>query len=212
MPKSFIYLHNFMGKTDWLEISSWLGLIATIGLTIQLLLGMMMGTAYKKSQLWKRIPRQFKKFTVYLLHNFFARTVLVLICLHAICLLFNSNPSLTVLELFLPFLGRHQPIVITMGSISLYAALLVFLTSLLRIRIKLSFRTWKNIHLVTYILAPLFILHGLLVDIALKDQAVDWLDGEKLISVGCGIVLLEASILRYRYYILNKKKMKKTDP
>jgi len=206
MPEGFIYLHNFMGKIDWLDISSWLGLTATIGLTIQFLLGMMMGTAYKKSRLWKKIPRQYKKFSVYVLHNFFARTVLVVICLHAICLLFNNNPSLTILELFLPFLGRHQPIVITMGSISLYAALLVFLTSLPQIRIKLSFRTWKNIHLVTYILAPLFILHGLLVDIALKDQEVDWLDGEKLISVGCGIVLLEASFLRYRYYYRTGRK------
>jgi methionine sulfoxide reductase heme-binding subunit len=198
-----------MGHTDWLEISSWLGLTATIGLTVQYLLGMMMGTSYKKSRLWKKIPQRFRRITIYALHNIIARTMLVLICLHAICLLFNSNPSLSITELILPFTGKHQPLVITLGSISLYGALLVFFTSLPVFRIKMGFNKWKKIHLITYCLAPLFILHGLLADPTLKDQQVDWLDGEKLISLGCGVVLIEASFLRYRYQIRYKKRMNK---
>jgi sulfoxide reductase heme-binding subunit YedZ len=37
-------------------------------------------------------------------------------------------------------------------------------------------------------------------DPELKDRPVDWLDGEKLISEICAIVLVAATIIRWRHY------------
>ncbi len=191
---------------DWLEISSWAGLGATIFLTLQFMLGMMMGIAYKKTQWWKRIPRRFKLYTVFQLHHAMAKTAIVLILLHAVVILFSINPTMTITELLFPFTGKHQPIVITLGSISFYSLLFILLTSLPPLRATFSFRKWKNIHLAAYCLAPLFVLHGLLVDQTLKDQEVDWLDGEKLVSLICGAIIITATISRYRYHKLHPVK------
>jgi DMSO/TMAO reductase YedYZ heme-binding membrane subunit len=64
----------------------------------------------------------------------------------------------------------------------------------------MGFRTWKNIHLISYGTALLFVVHGIVMDPDLKDRPVDWLDAEKLLSEICGIVLIAATIIRYRYY------------
>jgi DMSO/TMAO reductase YedYZ heme-binding membrane subunit len=63
-----------------------------------------------------------------------------------------------------------------------------------------GFRTWKNIHLISYGTALLFVVHGIVMDPDLKDRPVDWLDAEKLLSEICGIVLIAATFVRYRHY------------
>jgi len=74
----------------------------------------------------------------------------------------------------------------------------------------MSFRTWKNIHLISYATLLLFIVHGIVMDPQLKDRPLMLLDAEKVLSELCLIVLVAASILRYKYYIKTKKlKVKK---
>lgn len=62
----------------------------------------------------------------------------------------------------------------------------------------MSFRRWKNIHLVSYGTALLFIIHALKMDPDFKDRATDWLDGEKLLGVFCGLILAAAVVVRVR--------------
>jgi len=52
--------------------------------------------------------------------------------------------------------------------------------------------------------ALLFIIHGLVMDPELKDRPVDWLDAEKLVSEICCVILIAATLLRYKYHTRNK--------
>ncbi|MES1249598.1 MAG: hypothetical protein ABUL46_02895, partial [Chitinophaga rupis] len=77
---------------------------------------------------------------------------------------------------------------------------LVIITTQKVVKNSMSFRAWKNIHLISYGTALLFVIHGIVMDPQLKDRPIDWLDGEKLISELCGLALVAATIIRYRYY------------
>ncbi|MDE3144787.1 MAG: hypothetical protein KGL19_11570, partial [Bacteroidota bacterium] len=79
--------------------------------------------------------------------------------------------------------------------------IVVIITTQKIIKRKMSFRVWKNIHLISYATCILFIIHGLLMDPELKDRPTDWLDAEKLLSEICGIVLIAAFVIRYRYHL-----------
>ena len=61
--------------------------------------------------------------------------------------------------------------------------------------------------MISYGTALLFIIHGIVMDPQLKEHDIDFLDGEKLVSELCGIVLIVASIIRYKYY--TRKQVKK---
>ncbi len=87
-----------------------------------------------------------------------------------------------------------------MGSLALYAVVVVVITTQKAVKRRLGFRAWKNIHLISYGTALLFVVHGFFMDPELKDRPVDWLDGEKLISEVCAIVLVAATIIRWRLY------------
>jgi len=70
----------------------------------------------------------------------------------------------------------------------------------------MSFRLWKNIHLVSYAICILFIVHGLLMDPELKDRPTDWIDAEKILSEICGIILIAAFAIRYKFHLSSKTK------
>ncbi len=46
----------------------------------------------------------------------------------------------------------------------------------------MNYRACKNIHLVSYGTAILFLIHGMVLDPTLKDQPLDLLDAEKMVS------------------------------
>ncbi len=54
--------------------------------------------------------------------------------------------------------------------------------------------------MISYGTALLFVIHGIVMDPELKDRPVDWLDGEKLVSEICAVVLVAATIVRWRHY------------
>lgn len=91
-----------------------------------------------------------------------------------------------------------------LGTISFYALLIVIITTQKIVKKKLGFRLWKNIHLVSYATALLFLFHGLLMDPLLKDRPTDWLDAEKFFSEFCLLLILAAMILRTRYQFAAK--------
>jgi sulfoxide reductase heme-binding subunit YedZ len=59
----------------------------------------------------------------------------------------------------------------------------------------------------SYGTALLFVIHGILMDPELKDRPVDWLDGEKLLSEACGVVLLVATMIRWRYFRRHQRRI-----
>ncbi len=65
-------------ESDWLDLSSTLGLIATAVLSFNILLGILLSTGYRRSPLWKRMPVLVKKISVDDLHNWTAYVAFVL--------------------------------------------------------------------------------------------------------------------------------------
>jgi sulfoxide reductase heme-binding subunit YedZ len=189
-----------MTESNWLDWSSTVGLIATAVLSFNLLLGILLSTAYRRSPLWKRMPPFIRGVSLDDLHNWTAYIALALALAHPILLLGDKSLRYRVSDIVLPVSAPHQPVWTVLGSLALYALIVVIVTTQKSVKRRLGFRVWKNIHLISYGTALLFVIHGIFMDPELKDRPVDWLDGEKLISEICAIVLVAATIIRWRHY------------
>jgi methionine sulfoxide reductase heme-binding subunit len=187
-------------ESDWLDLSSTLGLIATAVLSFNILLGILLSTGYRRSPLWKQMPVLVKKISVDDLHNWTAYVALVLAMAHPVVLLADKSLKYRVSDIVLPVSAPHQPLWTMMGALALYAVIVVIITTQKLVKRRLGFRVWKNIHLISYGTALLFVIHGIFMDPELKDRPVDWLDGEKLVSEICAVVLVAATIVRWRHY------------
>jgi photosystem II stability/assembly factor-like uncharacterized protein/DMSO/TMAO reductase YedYZ heme-binding membrane subunit len=188
-------------ETSWLDISSTVGLIATAVLTFNLLLGILLSTAYRRSDLWKRMPEIVKKISLDDLHNWTAYVALALALAHPLLLLPDPSLKYRVADIVAPVAAPHQPFWTVLGALAAYAVILVVVTTQKGIKRRMGFRAWKNIHLISYGTALLFIVHGIAMDPELKDRPVDWLDGEKLVSEICGSVLIIATAIRWRWHL-----------
>jgi len=187
-------------NSNWLDISSTLGLIATCVLTFNLLLGILLSTAYRRSPLWKKLPPLVKKVSLDDLHNWTAYVALALVLGHILLLLPDVTLKYRLIDILFPLYAPHQVLWTLLGASALYALVVVIVTTQKKIKRKMGFRLWKNIHLFSYGTALLFVVHGIVMDPLLKDRPVDWFDAEKLVSELCGLALVAATVIRYRYY------------
>lgn len=195
-----------MTESDWLDWSSTLGLIATAVLSFNILLGMLLSTAYRRSPLWKRMPSLVKKISLDDLHNWTAYVALALALAHPLLLLADKALRYRPVDILVGVSAPHQPVWTVLGVLALWALVVVIITTQKGVKRRLGFRAWKNIHLISYGTALLFVIHGIVMDPELKDRPVDWLDGEKLLSEICGLILVVATIIRWRHYRRSRRK------
>ena len=199
-----------MEDFPFLQLSAYMGLVATGLLTLNILLGMMLSTAYKKHIYWLQLPDRIKQINIYNLHNWTAYVALLLVLLHPTLLLFAPEAKFKFIDIIFPINAPNQKLFVAMGTMSMFAIITAIITTQKIVKKKMSFRTWKNIHLISYGTLLLFIVHGIVMDPQLKDRPLMLLDAEKVLSEMCLIVLFAASILLYKYYLKTKKlKMKK---
>ena len=194
-----------MDDISFLDVSAVLGLFAASLLTLNILFGMLLATAYKRSPLYKKLPAKIKQWSLNDIHNWTAYIALSLVVLHIVFLLLNTPTKFTLTDVLLPVNAPHQKLEVAFGTIALYALITAIVTTQKGIRKKMGFRLWKNIHLISYGTALLFVIHGILLDPDLKDSPVDWLDGEKLVPEFCGIILIIAVVIRWRHHRRLKK-------
>ena len=90
-----------------------------------------------------------------------------------------------------------QPWINSAGAAAAYLLLVVIATSYFRFRI--GRRWWKRIHFATYALFPLYAVHSILTDPALKDRNIDYLDGEKVYVDLCVLAVVVAIGARWRW-------------
>lgn len=190
---------------SFLDISGSLGLCAMGLLTFNFILGICLSTAYKKSALWKTLPQPIRKVNLDKLHNWTAYLSLLFVVLHPLFLILDSSNKFTFHHVFWPFNAPNQPTIVLLGSLSFYALIIVITTTQKFIKRKLSFRVWKNIHLISYSTALLFLFHGLLMDPKLKERPTDWLDAEKIFAEFCFFLLICGMMIRFRYFLKNKQ-------
>ncbi|MBU0697664.1 MAG: ferric reductase-like transmembrane domain-containing protein [Bacteroidetes bacterium] len=188
-----------------LDLSSAAGLTATGFLTFNILLGMLLSTAYKTTKIWKSLPKNIQKIRVYQLHNITAYVALTLVIIHPLLLLLDISTQFTFIDIIFPLHAPKQKLFVALGTLSLYALISVVITSQKVVKKRMSFRLWKNIHLISYLTAILFVIHGVAMDPLLKDRAIDYLDAEKLFPELCLIAIIVATLFRYRYHLKKKK-------
>ncbi len=195
-----------MFDLTYVDISGTMGLIATGLLTFNFLLGMMLSTAYKKQVYWKKLPETIKKVSIDDLHNWTAYVAMFFVILHPLFLLLDKAQKFTLTDVLWPVNAPKQSNIVLLGTISFYAFIIVIITTQKVIKKKMSFRLWKNIHLISYATALLFLVHGLLMDPLLKDRPVDWLDAEKFFSEFCLLLFVVLSLVRVRYHFRSASK------
>jgi predicted ferric reductase len=175
-----------------LDVSSDAALVATVLLTINILLGLLLSARYNTVQSWphKRLP-------IFDIHNWTAYVALVLILIHPLGLLYVTQAKFRFFDLLWPVHSPQQTLYNCLGAATFYCLVFVIVTSYFRS--KLGSKNWKKLHYVSYAAAALMFAHGILTDPDLKNQPPDLLDGEKLITDICAALIIAATIWRIRY-------------
>ena len=174
------------------DLTTYLGLAAVYLLSVNVLLGLLMSARYNP---WKRWPH--KRINLLKLHNWTAYVALGLAVLHPIPLLFLDKPHFRVIDVLYPVASPEQPIINTLGAISLYLLAFTVVTSIYRAEI--GRQRWKLLHYLTYVLAALLIVHGSITDQHLDNSPMDLFDAEKVGIEACGLAILAATIFRFRW-------------
>jgi methionine sulfoxide reductase heme-binding subunit len=190
-----------MNEDALLELSNYAGLGSAVVLTINFFLGMLLATGYKANPYWKKMPVKIQRLDVNDIHNYTAYIAWALVLLHVLFLVLDKASKFTFIDVLFPVNAPSQSLIVAFGTLSLYAITVVIITTQKVIKRKMSFRAWKNIHLISYGTAVLFVFHGIFMDPHLKNDQPDFFDGEKLLLECCGLFLIAASVLRYKYHL-----------
>ena len=189
---------------ETIDIAGSIGLMAMVVLTINIVLGIFISTAYKKTAFWQKLPPKIKALKLIEIHNYTAYIALSLVLIHFILIPLDPNSKFTFVHFIQPWHAPHQALFVSMGVIAFIALFVVVMTTQQVIKNKIGTKTWKNIHVISYGTGLLFIVHGLVMDPLLKDRPIDFLDPEKLLVELCALLLLLAFIYRYQYKVKNK--------
>jgi predicted ferric reductase len=174
------------------DLTSYIGLAAVYLLSINVLLGLLMSARYNT---WKRWPH--RRVNLLMLHNWTAYIALGLAVLHPIPLLFVDKPHFGIGDILFPIHSPEQPIINSLGAITLYLLIFTVVTSIYRAEI--GRHRWEILHYLTYAVALLFVVHGAATDQHLDNSPMDLLDAEKVGIILCGVVMAGATAVRFRW-------------
>ncbi len=174
------------------DLSSDLGLIAMVLLTVNILLGLILSARYNSVRDWphRRLP-------IFDIHNWTAYIALSLIVLHPALLLFSGTARFHVVDVLVPIRSPHQTLYNSLGACAFYCIVFVVVTSYFRAR--LGSRLWKKLHYISYAAAAFLFVHGVMIDPELKENPPDFLDGEKVLVEVCALLIVAATVWRIRY-------------
>jgi sulfoxide reductase heme-binding subunit YedZ len=156
------------------------GLVSLLLLTATVVLGCAHATRASAGR-WQR-------FTLHALHRNLSLLAVVFLAVHIGSAIIDGYVNLHWIDAVVPFVAGYHPIWIGLGAIAFDILLAVIVTSLLRAR--LSQRVWRSVHLASYALWPLALVHGL--GIGGSDTRLTWVIG---LNVACA-ALVAASITR----------------
>ena len=179
---------------DPIELSNYAGLGAIGLLTLNILIGLLLSVKYNPVRRWPH-----RRVNTVKIHNVTGWTALVLVLVHPALLLLPNRVDFHVIDLFYPINAPKQPWINSAGAAAAYLLIVVVLTSYVRFRIGRVW--WKRIHFTTYALFPLYAVHAILTDPALKDRSIDYLDGEKVFVELCVLGVAAAMAFRVRWQL-----------
>lgn len=176
------------------DFSSTVGLIAMVLFTLNILMGLLISVNYNPQTWW---PHRKLPFPFWKLHNWNAYLALSMAVLHPLILLLTPKAPFRLVDVLFPLNSPHQTFYNNLGAITFYLFLFVVVTSYFRPQLR--YRPWKKLHYTAYAAALVMFVHGTLIDPNLKDQPTDFLDGEKVLVELCFLVVVAASIWRWKY-------------
>ena len=180
-----------------IALSNYAGLAALGLLTLNILLGLLLSMKYNPVRRWPH-----RRINTVGLHNWTGYAALAVSLVHPVVLLFSATAGFGVLDLLWPLGAPKQPVVNTFGALAFYVLLAVVATSVLwQERKAISRRVWKRFHFATYALFPLYAVHSILTDPALKDRPIDPFDAEKVFVELCVLAVVIGIAQRVRYQL-----------
>jgi len=191
-----------MDDISAVDVSAVVGLTAVVLFTLNILMGLLVSTNYNSVKQW---PHRKLPWPLFRIHNWTGYIAMCVAALHPLILTFSRTAKFGVGDVLLPLSSPHQTLYNNLGALTFYSFLLVVTTSYFRP--KLGYRPWKKLHYTAYFAAAVMFVHGTLIDQNLKDQVPDFLDGEKVLVEACFLIVLAASIWRWRYGSEKKRYM-----
>jgi len=177
-----------------IELSSYFGLAAMTLLTLNILLGLVMSVKHNPVRDWPH-----RRINTFKIHNWTAYIALSVAIIHPVIILFSSTAKFALIDILYPVNAPKQPWINVLGALALYSLAFVVVTSYFRR--ELGRKTWKSLHFTAYGTAMLFYIHGILNDPNLKDNPIDFLDGEKVYVELCTLLVIIAIGLRIRWQL-----------
>ena len=177
---------------DPIELSNYAGLGAIGLLTLNILIGLLLATKYNPVRRWPH-----RRINTVMMHNYTGYAALVLVLVHPALLLLPNRVEFTLIDVLFPMDAPKQPWINMAGAAAAYLLIVVVVTSYFRFQ--MGRRWWKRIHFATYALFPLYAVHSILTDPALRDRSIDYLDGEKVFVELCVLTVVVALLARVRW-------------
>ena len=150
------------------------GLIDLVLLTATLVMGVTQVVRYARPGL----PR----FVISALHKNISLLAVVFLAIHIVTAVLDTYVSISIADVFIPFVGRYRPFWLGLGAIALDLMVALVITSLVRER--LGHRTWRLVHWAAYLCWPVAIVHGLGTG---TDTKLGWVLALNLVCVGAGL-------------------------
>ncbi len=141
-----------IAASAWWYLARSTGLIAGVLLVAAFIWGVMLST-----QLVKPVKR-----AAWLLdlHRWLGGLTVVFVVLHLVGLLADSYVEFDLASIFIPFASEWRPAAVTWGVVALYVLAGIQLTSWQPVRSRLSRRTWRVVHLMSFPLLWLVAMHS----------------------------------------------------
>ena len=127
------------------------GLVLLVLFTFSTALGLLSSV----SKAGGRVPR----FVATDLHRRMSLMALVLLVVHVAAAIADNFVEITVVDALIPFRNSYRPVFLGLGTFADDLMLVLIVTSLLRHR--MDVRAWRSIHLLSYAMWPMVVLHGL---------------------------------------------------
>lgn len=179
-----------------IDVAATVGLTAMVLFTLNILMGLLVSTNYNSKKQW---PHRKLPVPLFRIHNWTGYTAICVAALHPTILLFANTKlgKFGIVDVLYPVHSPYQTFYNCLGALTFYGFAFVVVTSYLRP--KLGYRPWKKLHYTAYFAAAVMFVHGTLIDQNLKGETPDFLDGEKVLVEVCFLIVVAASIWRWRY-------------
>ncbi len=173
------------------DLTAYLGLAAIGILSCNIILGLCVSMAFDARRIWPYRNIQF-----FNLHNWSGYVAVFVTLLHPASLLLSKKTKFGIFDILFPINAPFQALENSIGAFAAYSLFFVVGTSYLRNRFQ--FRFWKMLHFSSYALAIAMYYHGIFTDPSLADKPVDYLDGGKIFTEACFLMVLAAILWRIR--------------